>query len=103
LLLHLFVLCLDSYHIALARLRQTKPRNSFSSIVEVIPTQRTTTAVAALEPPEQADRVKRVLASPTLLVRRLHVGTNDTIADSTLGLTFQCTLNIASESDQALD
>jgi hypothetical protein len=74
-----------------------------SSIVEVIPTQRATTTIAAPEPPKQAHRVKGVLASPTLLIRRLHIRPNNAITDSTLSLAFQCTLNIPAESNQALD
>ena len=44
-----------------------------------------------------------VLASATLLVRRLHVCTNDTITDSALAMPFQRSLHVAAESNEAFD
>lgn len=64
---------------------------------EVIPAQRTRALVTAFEPPEQADRVEGVLASGAPLVGCLHICRNDRIADSTLALTLQSTLYVASE------
>lgn len=59
-----------------------------------IPTQRTTTRVAALEPSKQASRVKAVLARRALLLRRLHIRADDTVADGALALALQRTLDI---------
>ena len=73
------------------------------SIVEVIPTQRTTAAIAALEPAEQAHRMECILARSTLLVRRSHIGADDTVANSTLRLASQCTLDIPSKSNQTFN
>ena len=78
----------------------TNPPSITSSIVEIIPTQRTTTTIAAPKPPIQTHRMKRVLTRPTLLLRRLHIRADNAIADRTLRLPLQRPLDIPPESDQ---
>ena len=68
-----------------------------------IPTQRAAVGVAALEPAEQTGGMKDVLAGRTLLIRGLHVGADDAVADGALGLALQGALDIASESDESVD
>lgn len=74
-----------------------------SNVYKVVAAQRTGALIAALEPPEQADRVEGVLAGGTALVRGLHVCRDDRVTDSALTLTLQSTLNVAAERQQAID
>ena len=68
-----------------------------------IPTQRTTTRVAALEPPIQAAPVKHVPTRSTPLTWQLLLRTNHAVADTALGLPLQCGRHVLSPSHQSLD
>lgn len=74
-----------------------------SNIYKVVPTQRTCALVAALKPPEQADRVEGVLAGGASLVRRLHICRDDRITDGTLALSLESTLHVPAEGHQPID
>lgn len=71
-----------------------------SSIVEIVATKRTTRAVRALEPPEEANAMKGVATCPTSFVGSLHICANDAVTNSTFTLTFQSALDIAPECDE---
>lgn len=47
--------------------------------------------------------MKEVLASLAALVRRLLIGTNDTIADSALGLAFHRAYDVTTEGCETVD
>lgn len=68
-----------------------------------VPTQRTTTRVAAPEPPKQTNRMKGILARGTLLIRRLHIRADDGVTDGALALALQGALDVASERQQSID
>lgn len=67
------------------------------NIYKVVATQRASTLVAALKPAEQTHRVEGVLARSTALVRCLHIRRDDRVTDSTLTLSLQGTLDVATE------
>ena len=73
-----------------------------SYINKVVPAQRTSALVTALEPPEQTDRVECVLAGGTSLVRSLHVRRYDGVTDRALALPLQGTLDILPEGQQSV-
>lgn len=73
------------------------------SIMKSIPTQRTTTGITTPKPPKKTAGMKAILARRALLLRRLHIRADDTIADGALALPLQRTLDIASERQQAVD
>lgn len=75
----------------------------YLSVVEVVTAERTAARIGALEPPEQAGRVKVVLARPTPFVWRVHVCPNNAVADSTLTLSLQRTLHVPPERHQPFD
>ena len=75
----------------------------FLAIVEIIPTQRTTARVAALEPPEQAAAVKRVLARRALLARQLAVRAHDAVANGALGLPLHGRRHVPPPGRQTVD
>ena len=73
------------------------------AIVEVIPTQRAATRIAALEPPEQTAAMKRILARRALLTRQLPVRTHDTVANRTLRLPLHRSRHVPPPRHQAVD
>ena len=73
------------------------------AIIEIIPTQRTTARIAALEPPEQTATMKRILARRALLTRQLPIRTNNTIANRTLRLPLHSSRHILPPRHQAID
>jgi hypothetical protein len=75
----------------------------YLSVIEVVAAKRTAARVRALEPPEQASRVEVVLASPTLLVWRLHIRPNNAVADGTLILSLQRALDVSPEGHQTFN
>lgn len=72
------------------------------NIYKVVAAQRAGALVAALEPAEQTNRVERVLARCAALVRSLHIGRDHRVADRTLALALQSTLDVASEGEQPI-
>ena len=46
--------------------------------------------------------MKHILASAALLVRRLHVCTDDAVTDSALTLSLQCALYVSPKCNQTL-
>ena len=75
---------------------------SISIEIERIPTQRTRAGIARLEPFEQAARVEQVLASRTALGWQLLVGTDDGVANRTLGVSFHCASHIPAPCAEAI-
>lgn len=73
-----------------------------SYINEIVPAQRTSALVTALEPPEQTHRVECVLAGGASLVRSLHVRRDDGVADRALTLSLQSTLDVLPEGQQSV-
>jgi len=73
------------------------------TIIERIPTQRTTTRVATLKPPKQARTMKRILARLTLLTRQLPIPTHDAITNRTLRLPLHRSRDILPPRHQTID
>ena len=73
------------------------------AIIEIIPTQRTTARVAALEPPEQTAAMKRVLARRALLARQLPVHAHDAVANGALRLPLHRRGYVFPQGNQAGD
>ena len=73
------------------------------AIIEIIPTQRTTARVAALEPPEQTAAMKRVLARRALLARQLPVRAHDAVANGALRLPLHRGRHVFPPGHQAVD
>lgn len=76
---------------------------SHLDIYKVVAAQRTGALVAALEPAEQTDRVEGVLAGCAALVRSLHVGRDNRVANRTLALALQGALDVAAECEQPIN
>lgn len=77
--------------------------SSPSPVVESIPTQRATTAITRLEPPEQTTAVKQILARAATLVRQLLVAADDGVADGALRLALHRALDVAAPGGEAVD
>ena len=73
-----------------------------STIIERIPTQRTRTGVAALEPLEQTARVEQVLARAAALAGQLLVRADDAVADGALGLALDGAVDVFAPGGQAV-
>ena len=94
-----------SFHLGLEHcsLGACTPPDTILTIVKCISTKRTATRIAALEPLEQTPAMEQILASPTPLTRQLLVRPNNTIANRTLALPFQRSLDVLPPSRQAVD
>ena len=73
------------------------------AIIEIIPTQRTTARVAALEPPEQTAAMKRVLTRRALLARQLPVRAHDAVANGALRLPLHRGRHVLPPRHEAVD
>lgn len=73
------------------------------AVIEVIPTQRTATRIAALEPPEQTAAMERILARRALLTRQLPIRTDNTVANRTLRLPLHRRRHVLPPRHQAID
>lgn len=73
------------------------------TVIESIPTQRTTARIARLEPLVQAEGVEGVLAGAAPLVGQLPVGADDGVADGALGLALEGADHVASVREEAVD
>lgn len=71
-------------------------------IDKIVPTQRTSTLVAALEPPEETHRVEGVLAGSAPFVRCLHVRRDNRVTDGTFALALQSALYVPAECHQPI-
>lgn len=78
------------------------PKLHSSRVYEVVAAKRTAASVAAREPAEQTVGVECVLTRRTPLVRQLHRWRHNGVADSTLRLSLECTLDIPSEDDERI-
>lgn len=72
-------------------------------IIEAGSAERTARAIATLEPLEQTDSVEEILASVTLLVRQLAIRPNYTVADGTLALALERSIDVPLERGQRVD
>ena len=75
----------------------------FLAIIEIIPTQRTTARIAALEPPEQTAAMKRVLARRALLARQLPVRADDAVANGAFRLALHGGRHVLPPGREAVD
>lgn len=73
------------------------------AIMKSIPTQRTTTTITTLKPPEQTTRMKAVLTSRTPLTRQLLRPINNTITNRTLRLPLHSSAHILPPRNQSID
>jgi hypothetical protein len=74
-----------------------------STIIERIPTKRTSSVITTLEPLEQTIPMETILASPTLLVRQLAILTNHGITNSTTCLSFECSKDVSPPSQKPVN
>ena len=72
-------------------------------IVAASSAEWTARGITALEPLKQTNAMEQVLASVTLLVRQLAIGSDYTIADRTFDLALERSIDVPLERGQRID